>query len=200
MDRLSGIYFRNLKNAGVDIFEERAEFVDAHTVRLKTSGKTITAGKILIAVGGAPWRPSPEELPGVEHTITSNEVFHLEDLPKHVVIAGGGYIAVEFAHIFAGLGVPTCLVYRGEEVLRGFDADVRTAVHEGLKEAGVRVVTGSVFTSIDKREGEDLPLRVSLSTGSHIDADVVLMAVGRRPNTEGLGCEAAGIELDAMAP
>ncbi|MAB09602.1 glutathione-disulfide reductase [Hyphomonas sp.] len=196
VDRLSGIYFRNLKNAGVEIFEERAEFVDAHTVRLKNSGKTITANKILIAVGGAPWRPSEEELPGIEHTITSNEVFHLEDLPKHVVIAGGGYIAVEFAHIFAGLGVPTCLVYRGEEVLRGFDADVRTAVHEGLKEAGVRVVTGAVFDRIEKRDGEDLPLHITLSSGSHIDADVVLMAVGRRPNTEGLGCEAAGIELD----
>jgi glutathione reductase (NADPH) len=196
VDRLSGIYFRNLKNAGVDIFEERAEFVDAHTLRLKTSGKTITAEKILIAVGGAPWRPSPEELPGVEHTITSNEVFHLEDLPKHIVIAGGGYIAVEFAHIFAGLGVKTCLVYRGEEVLRGFDADVRTAVHEGLKEAGVRVVTGAVFETIEKREGTDLPLHVSLSNGSHIDADVVMMAVGRRPNTEGLGCDAAGVALD----
>ncbi len=196
VDRLSGIYFRNLKNAGVDIFEERAEFVDANTVRLKSSGKTITAEKILVAVGGAPWRPSPEELPGVEHTITSNEVFHLEDLPKHVVIAGGGYIAVEFAHIFAGLGVPTCLVYRGEEVLRGFDADVRTAVHEGLKEAGVRVVTGAVFETIEKREEADLPLRITLSSGAHIDADVALMAVGRRPNTSGLGCEAAGIELD----
>ncbi len=196
VDRLSGIYFRNLKNAGVDIFEERAEFVDEHTLRLKKSGKTITAEKILIAVGGTPWRPSPEELPGVEHTITSNEVFQLEDLPKHVVIAGGGYIAVEFAHIFAGLGVPTCLVYRGEEVLRGFDADVRTAVHEGLKEAGVRVVTGAVFDAIEKRDGEDLPLHITLSNGNHIDADVVLMAVGRRPNTSGLGCEAAGIELD----
>ena len=196
VDRLSGIYFRNLKNAGVEIIEERAEFVDAHTLRLKTSGRTVTAGKILIAVGGAPWRPSPEELPGVEHTITSNEVFHLEDLPKHIVIAGGGYIAVEFAHIFAGLGVKTCLVYRGEEVLRGFDADVRTAVHEGLKEAGVRVVTGAVFERIEKREGEDLPLRISLTGGGHIDADVVMMAVGRHPNTDGLGCEAAGVKLD----
>ncbi|MCA8899942.1 MAG: glutathione-disulfide reductase [Hyphomonas sp.] len=198
VDRLSGIYFRNLKNAGVEIYEERAEFVDAHTLRLKGSGKTITAEKILIAVGGRPWRPSPEELPGVEHAITSNEVFHLEELPKHIVIAGGGYIAVEFAHVFAGLGVPTCLVYRGEEVLRGFDADVRTAVHEGLKDAGVRVITGVVFDRIDKRDDADLPLRITLSEGGHIDADVVLMAVGRRPNTEGLGCEAAGVALDGQ--
>jgi len=196
VDRLSGIYYRNLKNAGVEIIEDRAEFVDAHTLRLKKSGKTVTAAKVLIAVGGAPWRPSPEELPGVEHTISSNEVFLLETLPKHIVIAGGGYIAVEFAHVFAGLGVKTCLVYRGEEVLRGFDADVRTAVHEGLKEAGVRVVTGAVFKRIDKREGEELPLRVELTSGTHIDADVVMMAVGRRPNTDGLGCEAAGVKLD----
>ncbi|MEZ5945671.1 MAG: glutathione-disulfide reductase [Hyphomonas sp.] len=196
VDRLSGIYFRNLKNAGVEILEERAEFVDAHTLRLKTSGKEITAEKILIAVGGRPWMPSPDEIPGIEHAITSNEIFHLEALPKHIVIGGGGYIAVEFAHVFAGLGVPTCLVYRGEEVLRGFDADIRTAVHEGLKEAGVRVITGAVFDRIDKCEGEDLPLRISLSNGGHIDADVVMGALGRRPNTDGLGCDAAGVALD----
>ncbi len=196
VDRLSGIYFRNLKNAGVEVFEERAEFVDAHTLRLKKSGKTVTAAKILIAVGGRPWRPDADELPGVEHTITSNEVFQLETLPKHIVIAGGGYIAVEFAHVFAGLGVKTCLVYRGEEVLRGFDEDVRTAVHEGLKDAGVRVVTGTVFDKIEKREGEALPLHITLKSGSHIDADVVMMAVGRRPNTDGLGCAAAGVDLD----
>lgn len=196
VDRLSGIYFRNLSNAGVKIFEERAEFVDRHTLRLTGSGRTVTAKKILIAVGGRPWRPSAEELPGVEHTITSNEIFHLEDLPKHLVIAGGGYIAVEFAHVFAGLGVKTCLVYRGEEVLRGFDEDVRTAVHEGLKDAGVQVITGTVFESIEKREGEELPLRLALNDGRHLDADVVMMAVGRRPNTEGLGCEKAGVALD----
>ena len=197
VDRLSGIYFRNLKNAGVEIYEERAEFVDAHTLRLKSSGKTVTADKILIAVGGRPWRPTEEEIPGIEHTITSNEVFHLETLPKHIVIGGGGYIAVEFAHVFAGLGVPTCLVYRGEEVLRGFDADVRTAVHEGLKDAGVRVVTGAVFREILKRDGDDLPYRINLSNGDHIECDVILAALGRRPNTEGLGCEAAGVTLDS---
>lgn len=196
VDRLSGIYFRNLKNAGVEIFEDRAEFVDRHTLRLKNSGKTITARKILVAVGGRPWRPSEQELPGVEHTITSDEIFHLDGLPKHLVIAGGGYIAVEFAHVFAGLGVPTCLVYRGEEVLRGFDADVRTEVHEGLKEAGVQVITGTVFEAIEKRDGADLPLRLTLKNGHSLDCDVVMMGVGRRPNTEGLGCENAGITLD----
>ena len=196
VDRLSGIYFRNLNNAGVEIFEERAEFVDATTLRLTKSGKTITAKKILVAVGGRPWCPEPDELPGVEHTITSNEIFHLESLPKHLVIAGGGYIAVEFAHVFAGLGVKTCLVYRGEEVLRGFDEDVRTEVHQGLKDAGVQVITGAVFDKIEKVEGEDLPLNLTLSNGHSLQADVIMMAVGRRPNTEGLGCVAAGIALD----
>ena len=195
VDRLSGIYHRNLANSGVEIFEERAEFVDANTLRLKTSGKTVTAAKILIAVGGRPWMPSPEELPGVEHTITSNEIFDLETLPKHLVIAGGGYIAVEFAHVFAGLGVKTCLVYRGDTVLRGFDEDVRMAVHEGLKEAGVRVITQTVFEKIEKVEGEHLPLCVHLRNGHNINADVVMMAVGRRPNTESLGLEAAGVAV-----
>ena len=196
VDRLSGIYFRNLSNSGVEIFEDRAEFVDKNTLRLKNSDKTVTAKKILVAVGGRPWRPSPEELPGVEHTITSDEIFELEALPKHLVIAGGGYIAVEFAHVFAGLGVPTCLVYRGEEVLRGFDEDVRTEVHEGLKEAGVQVITGAVFDKIEKREGADLPLHLTLSNGHSLDCDVIMMGVGRRPNTEGLGCENAGIEVN----
>ena len=196
VDRLSGIYFRNLKNSGVEIFEDRAEFVDKHTLRLKNSGKTVTAKKILVAVGGRPWRPSEDELPGVEHTITSDEIFHLDELPKHLVIAGGGYIAVEFAHVFAGLGVPTCLVYRGEEVLRGFDADVRTEVHEGLKEAGVQVITGTVFEAIEKREGADLPLHLTLKNGHSIDCDVIMMGVGRRPNTEGLGCKNAGVDVN----
>ncbi len=195
VDRLSGIYHRNLANSGVEIFEERAEFVDANTLRLKTSGKTVTAAKILIAVGGRPWMPSPEELPGVEHAITSNEIFDLETLPKQLVIAGGGYIAVEFAHVFAGLGVETCLVYRGDTVLRGFDEDVRMAVHEGLKEAGVRVITQTVFEKIEEVEGADLPYCVHLKNGHSINADVIMMAVGRRPNTESLGLESAGVAV-----
>ena len=195
VDRLSGIYLRNLANAGVDVFEERAEMKDANTVVLKESGKTFTVDKILIATGGAPWRPSPEDLPGVEHTITSNEIFHLEKLPRHIVIAGGGYIACEFAHVFAGLGVETCLVYRGDTVLNGFDWDVRTAVHEGLKEAGVRVITQTVFDRIEKIDGE-CPYEVHLTNDTRLKADVVMMAVGRRAATDGLGCDAAGVKLD----
>ncbi len=195
VDRLSGIYMRNLINAGATVFEERAEIEGPHALRLTSSGERVTAQRILVATGGTPWRPGPEELPGVEHTITSNEVFNLETLPKHIVIGGGGYIAVEFAHVFAGLGVDTCLVYRGETVLRGFDMDVRTAVHEGLKEAGVRVITHAVFQSIEKREGAELPLHLTLDNGMKLDADVICMAVGRRPNTAGLGCETAGVAL-----
>lgn len=193
VERLSAIYDRNLKNAGVEVFAERAEFVDAHTLRLKTSGKTITAGKILIAVGGRPWLPAAEELPGVEHVIDSNGVFEMTQLPKRMVIAGGGYIAVEFAHIFAGLGTDVTLVYRGETVLRGFDDEIRIAVHEGLKEAGVRVVTKCVFKSIAKAEDG---LTIAMSSGHEIETDVVLMATGRRANTEGLGCDKAGVKLD----
>ena len=195
VDRLSGLYMSGQVNAGVDVFEERAEFVDAHTLKLTKSGKTITADKILIAVGGTPWRPSSEELPGVEHTITSDGVFQLTELPKHVVIAGGGYIACEFAHVFAGLGVETCLVYRGETVLNGFDMDVRTEVHEGLKEAGVRVITSTIFESIEKTDNAEAPLHLKLNNGMELDADVIMMAVGRRPHIDGLGLENASVQI-----
>ncbi|MEM1086871.1 MAG: glutathione-disulfide reductase [Pseudomonadota bacterium] len=195
VDRLSGLYMSGQVNAGVKVYEERAEFVDAHTIKLVKSGETVTADKILVAVGGTPWRPDSDELPGVEHTITSDGVFDLTELPKHIVIAGAGYIACEFAHVFAGLGVETCLVYRGETVLRGFDMDVRTQVHEGLKEAGVRVITQTVFEKIEEVEDEECPLCLTLTNGMKLNADVIMMAVGRRPNTDGLGLEKAGVEL-----
>tara|TARA_B100000678_G_scaffold150315_2_gene125315 strand:- start:14680 stop:16059 length:1380 start_codon:yes stop_codon:yes gene_type:complete len=190
VDRLSGIYLRNLNNSGVDVFEERAEFVDKNTLKLCESGKTISAEKILIATGGTPWRP--DDLEGVEHTITSDEVFHLKELPKRITVAGGGYIACEFAGVFAGLGVETCLVYRGETVLNGFDWDVRTHVHETLKRKGVRVVTKAIFDSISKDEETEC-LTVKLSNGDDIETDVILMATGRRPAIDGLGLEKAGI-------
>ncbi|MAI92122.1 glutathione-disulfide reductase [Ponticaulis sp.] len=192
VDRLSGIYLRNLANTGVDVLEERAELVDDHTLRLTQSGKTVTAEKILIAVGGIPWKPS--DVPGIEHTISSNEVFHLPDLPKRMVIAGGGFIAVEFAGVFAGLGVETTLVYRGDTVLNGFDWDIRTHVHEELKRKGVRVVTQAIFTELEKSESGEIT--VTLSNGEDIKADVVMMAVGREPATAGLGLENAGVAMD----
>lgn len=195
--RLSGLYMKGQVGAGVEVFEERAEFVDAHTLRLTASGRTVTADKILIAVGGTPWRPSEDELPGVEHTIDSNGVFQLKELPKRIVISGGGYIAVEFAHVFAGLGVETTLIYRKDKVLRGFDEDVRDVVHAGLKEAGVQVVTNSVFSHIEKHEGRALPLELVLKNGSRLMADCIFMAVGRVPAVEGLGLDHAGLGLGA---
>ena len=189
--RLSGIYARNLANTGVELIEERAELVDAHTVKLVKSGRTVSAHHILIAVGGTPYIP---EIEGAELGITSNEAFHLESLPKHVVIAGGGYIACEFAQIFAGLGVGVCQVYRGDTVLRGFDDDIRSTVHEELVRSGVHVITRTVFERIeDLGEGRK---RVHLDNGQHIDTDVVMYAIGRTPYVDGLGLEKAGVELD----
>ncbi len=189
--RLSGIYARNLANTGVELIEERAELVDAHTVKLVKSGRTVSAHHILIAVGGTPYIP---EIEGAELGITSNEAFHLESLPKHVVIAGGGYIACEFAQIFAGLGVEVCQVYRGDTVLRGFDDDIRSTVHEELVRSGVHVITRTVFERIeDLGEGRK---RVHLDNGQHIDTDVVMYAIGRTPYVDDLGLEKAGVELD----
>lgn len=194
VDRLSAIYDRNLKGAGAEIFAERAEFVDQHTLRLTASGRTVTAKKILIATGGRVWRPAPEELPGVEHTISSNEVFFLDPLPKRMIVAGGGYIALEFAHVFAGLGVDVTVVYRGDKVLRSFDEDVRDAVTEGLTQAGIKLVTGTVFERIDLEA--DGVRRVTLKTGETLRAETVLMAVGRVANTDTLGCDKLGLALD----
>ncbi|MBA3067692.1 MAG: glutathione-disulfide reductase [Hyphomonas sp.] len=193
VDRLSAIYDRNLKSAGAEILPERAEFVDAHTLRLTMSGRTVTANRILIATGGHVWRPTAEELPGVEHTITSNEVFFLDPLPKRMLVAGGGFVALEFAHVFAGLGVDVTVIYRGEKILRGFDEDVRDGVTEGLAQAGIKLVTGTVFERIDL--GADGVRRARLTNGSTLEAEAILMAVGRAANTGGLGCDKAGVAL-----
>ncbi|MEM1398170.1 MAG: FAD-dependent oxidoreductase, partial [Pseudomonadota bacterium] len=193
IDRLNGIYIRNLRNAGAEIFETRAVLKDRHTVHLVSENRDVTADKILIATGGTPWVDT--KVPGHELGITSNEAFHLDRMPKHVVVAGGGYIAVEFACIFRGLGAEVCLVYRGEDTLRYFDADVSVQVHAELKRQGIRVVTQSVFEQIeDLGEGQR---RVTLSNGVALDTDLVFWAVGRKPATEGLGLEKAGVDHDA---
>lgn len=192
IDRLNGIYIRNLKNAGADIIQSRAVVKDEHTVHLEAEGRDVTAEKILIATGGAPW--VDETVPGHELGITSNEVFHLEKLPKHVVVAGGGYIAIEFACIFKGLGCDVCLVYRGEDILRYFDTDVSVQVHAELKRQGIRVVTQSVFEKIEKLDDDNK--RIHLSNGTHVDTDLIFWAVGRKPATNGLGLENAGVELN----
>ncbi|MEM8936366.1 MAG: glutathione-disulfide reductase [Pseudomonadota bacterium] len=191
IDRLNGIYIRNLKNAGADIFQSRAEVKDAHTVHLVGENRDVTAERILIATGGSPW--IDETVPGHELGITSNEVFHLPTLPERVVVAGGGYIAIEFACIFKGLGCDVTLVYRGEDILRYFDRDVSVQVHEELKRQGIRVVTQAIFEKIEATNGDEK--RVCLTNGTTIDTDLVFWAVGRKPATNGLGLENAGVDM-----
>lgn len=190
VDRLSGIYARNLRNAGAELIDDRAEFIDAHTLKLVKSGRTVTAAKILIATGGRPIMPDIE---GIDLAITSNEMFHLESIPEHIVIIGGGFIAIEFAGIMRGLGARVCLIYRGDTVLRGFDEDVRTHVHEELRRKGVRVITSATPVSIRKENGK---LAVKLSNDEGVTADKVLYAIGREPLTEGLGLDKADVNLN----
>ena len=191
IDRLNGVYIRNLKNAGAEIIDSRAVLKDAHTIHLVKEGRDVTAAKILIATGGAPW--TDQSIRGHALAVTSNEAFHLPKFPKRVVIAGGGYIAIEFACIFKGLGAEVTLVYRGEDVLRHFDRDISVQVHREMQRMGVRIVTSAVFTGIEDLGGGGR--RVTLNTGAVIDADLVFWAVGRKPATEGLGLEKAGVKL-----
>jgi glutathione reductase (NADPH) len=191
--RLSDIYRTNVIKAGVEILDDRAEFEDPHTIRLKKANRTVTAERILIATGGRPAK-ALGELPGAEHCITSNEAFYLEKLPRRIVVVGGGYIAAEFAHIFHGLGCEVTLVYRGEKVLRGFDEDMRDALSESMRKSGLRVVTGRNFTRIDKRGSELFALT---DHGEILETDAVMLAVGRWPNTDGMGLDKAGVALGA---
>jgi len=189
--RLSGIYAANLGKAGVDLVHGRAVMKDAHTVEIVGKNQTFTAEKILIATGGRPWKP--EDLPGVEHAITSEKAFHLPELPKRILIAGGGYIAVEFAGIFAGLGVETTLIYRGPNILRGFDDDVRAHLAGEIEKRGVKVILGCQHTSIEKTE---TGLVSHLGNGMTMEHDVIMFATGRVPYVKGLGLENAGVELN----
>lgn len=189
IDRLNQIYIRNLNNSGVEIIDSRAVLKDAHTVHLVGENRDVTADKILIATGAT--ANVDEDLKGAEHAITSNEAFHLDALPEKVIVAGGGYIAVEFAGIFNGLGVDTTLLYRGEEILRGFDDDLRTTLHEEMEKKDIRVITGTVFTEIEK-SGDGY--KAHLSNGEILDTGLVMFAIGRDPNTKGLGLEEVGIK------
>src|SRR5262245_1176451 len=188
--RLEGLYRQGVEKAGGDTFQSRAVLVDAHTVRIESAGRTVTADQILIATGG---RPNPHAaLPGHEHCIFSNEAFDLPELPKAIVIAGGGYIAVEFANIFHGLGARTTLVYRGKEILQRFDMDLRRMLHETMEKKGIRILCHEIFTAIDRRT--DGRLDAHLQSGEVITADQAMIALGRIPNTENLGLEAAGVD------
>jgi glutathione reductase (NADPH) len=188
--RLSGIYVRNLSNAGAELVHARAEFKDAHTVELVGKNQTVTADKILIAVGG--W-PSVPEFEGAEHAITSNEAFHFERLPKSVMVVGGGYIAVEFAGIFNGLGVETTLVYRGPNILRGFDDDIRSHLGAELEKRGIKLILGCQHQKIEKTPDG---LVSHLNNGFRQTTEAVMFATGRSPKVEGLGLEKAGVKLN----
>ncbi|TCL73486.1 glutathione-disulfide reductase [Rhizobium sp. BK251] len=189
--RLEGIYRKGLDNAKADIFDTRAELVDAHTVHLVRAGRTVTAKTIVIATGGA---PNPHNaLPGHEYCISSNEAFHLKALPKAILIAGGGYIAVEFANIFHGLGVETTLIYRGSEILSRFDQDLRRGLHAAMEAKGIRILCHDIIEEVTKTEEG---LRARTKNGKVLDVGTVMLALGRDPNTKGLGLEAAGVKLD----
>src|SRR5712691_7469585 len=186
--RLEGVYRSNLEKAGVEIVKSRAVIEDETTVRLLASGARVRCGHILVATGAAPFIGHP--IPGFEHAISSNEAFHLPALPAEIVIQGGGYIAVEFACIFAGLGSRVKLVYRGENILRGFDDDVRAHVRTEMEMRGIEVIVGQVVTAVEKREAR---YTATLTGGRKISADRVMFAVGRKPNIANLGIEQAGI-------
>ncbi|MGB6118374.1 MAG: glutathione-disulfide reductase [Mesorhizobium sp.] len=187
--RLEDVYRSGVKRAGGEVFETRAVLEGPHQVRLVAEDRVVTAEHILVATGG---RPTPHPaMPGHEFCISSDDAFHLTELPRSIVIAGGGYIAVEFANIFHGLGVETTLVYRGKEILSRFDGDLRRMLHEAMAAKGIRIVLETIFTGVEKRDDGRLTAR--LSSGGELVADQVMLAIGRTPNTEGLGLEAAGV-------
>lgn len=191
VSRLEGLYTETLGKHDVEVIKERATVTGPHKVRL-SGGREITAGRILVAVGAVPVLP---DFPGAEHGITSNEVFHLETLPKRVVIAGGGYIANEFAGIFHQFGAKVTLVNRSDVILRGYDESIRDRLLQISITKGIEFKFHAAFEKVEK--GEDGMLTVHLAGSDPIAADLLMFAIGRRPNTDGLGLEAAGVELDA---
>lgn len=186
--RISGFYSSGVEAAGGTVFHSRAEVLDPHTISLTRENRTVSAERILIATGGHPFVP---EIPGRELSITSNEAFHLEELPRKIVIVGAGYIAVEFAGIFHGLGVEVELVYRGSEILRGFDQDMRHALTNIMKEQRIKITCNTEPAAIE-RSGSRLALLTT--EGGRIDGDVVMFATGRHPNTVGLGLQKLGVK------
>jgi len=186
--RLSKIYVDLLLKSKVVVMDGRARLTAPHTVEI--DGKPVTAKYVLIATGGHPERP---KIPGIEHSITSNEAFHLPHLPKRVAVVGGGYIACEFGGIFNGLGAKTHLLYRGAPLLRGFDDDVRAFLTEELKKKGIDLRTKTDVTAIEKLGSG---LRLALSGGGSLEVDAVLYATGRVPNTKDLGLETVGVDIN----
>ncbi len=185
--RLNSIYRQLLGNAGVEVFESRARVLDPHTVEV--DGRQVTAANILVATGGWPTVPN---VPGREHAITSNEAFHLSEMPRRVVIVGGGYIAVEFAGIFNGLGAEVTQLYRGPLFMRGFDLDVRNTLAGEMRKKGIDLRFEADIAGIERNGGS---LVAALKDGQTLKADAVMFATGRLPNTRGLGVEEIGVEL-----
>ena len=187
--RLEAVYGTLLAKPGVKVFKSRATLADAHTLQMAT-GERVRAAYILICTGGAP--SYGDRIPGIEHAISSNEAFHLAEFPRRIVIQGGGYIAVEFAGIFAGLGSQVTLVYRGENILRGFDDDVRSHLRADMEKRRIRVVTGRTVAAIENL-GEHYSAR--LSDGNHVTADRIMFATGRVPHVHKIGLKEAGVAL-----
>src|SRR6478752_2682386 len=190
--RLEGIYTTNVEKSGAQVVKSRAVIEDAHTLRL-ADGKKVTAKTILIATGGRP--NHGKEIPGIEHVISSDEAFHLTELPKRIVIQGGGYIALEFAGIFKGYGADVTVIYRGDNILRGFDEDVRNHVRKEMEKQGINIITGCTIDRIEKHGNE---FTTHLSSGASIASDKVMFAIGRHPNVANLGLETAGVAINPL--
>ncbi|MEC4893604.1 MAG: glutathione-disulfide reductase [Oscillatoria sp. PMC 1051.18] len=193
VERLNGVYDRMLDKANVDFIGGYAKFLDPHT--LEIGDRKITADKILIAVGGHPVKP---DIPGIEEAIVSDAMFHLETQPKRIAIIGGGYIGVEFACIMHGLGSQVTLIIRRDWILAGFDDDIRLQIQEAMQQHGIRVLTGTEPSKIDKT-AEGLQLTTKGKHEETLVVDTVLAATGRKPNLQNMGLENAGVEIDKEA-
>jgi glutathione reductase (NADPH) len=190
--RLERVYQNLLVRSGVELFEAKARIADAHTVEV--DGRRVTAKYILVATGAWPRMP---DIPGIEHCISSNEAFQLPELPHRILVVGGGYIAVEFAGIFNGLGAKVTLSYRGDEILRGFDDEVRSHLHEEMAAKGIRILVKSNVSSVEKSADGSLVAHFENALFDSMPVDAVMFATGRTPNTRGLGLEEAGVMLGA---
>src|SRR5260370_34526492 len=187
--RLEAAYIAGLQDAGVTIVKSRVVLEEAHKLRLVATGAAVRADYVLVATGA---RPGNGTIPGIEHVISSNEAVHLPEFPSRILIQGGGYIAVEVACIFPGLGVRVTLVYRGDNILRGFDDDVRSHLRTEMEKGGIRILTGRTVAAVEKTA---TGMRSQLSDGQVIETDRVMFAIGRRPNVAEFGLGAAGVEL-----